>query len=424
MTDVAISALPVAASIADSDLVVVVEIGTPNVTKRATAAQMRAPLLPLTGGTISGALTLNSTLAVGGAATFTATATMDAGGGWSSANIGKQLLITTPTGTSVPGIGFTDVNGTNLFGIYNASGLFTIAGMPAYSDGVTAPTTVFTASKTLVTFPVAAKATSGFTVSAGGLTVSASGAAITGNSKITGTLETTSTLTVDAGGFAVTGNSKVTGTLETTGALTVDTGGLLVSAGGAAIAGTTVTDDLTVTTTAIIPAITGPTTITGTTTVASGALIVTGTALGTVTGAGQYDKSGVPVSPVTGGTTYSVNATGDVLGAIFYATSDKRAKTNIKAITADDAWAWLTVARPVTFAMNGSMSAGFIAQEDIANGRGVAVSFVEDEREPFAETDGVVPAGHRAIRNYEHDIAYLTAALQDALARIQALEAR
>lgn len=299
MTDVTISALPVAASIADSDLVVVVEIGTPNVTKRATAAQMRAPSLPLTGGTVTGALTVNAALTVNSTGKFTDTLTLNASGGWSSSNAGKQLLVTTPSGVSNPAIGITDANGANLFGIYNKTGTLKIASMPAYTDGVTAPTDVVQVTATGVTLNkgLAVTGNSKITgtlettstltvdggaliVSSGGLIVSANGAAITGNTKITGTLETTSTLTVDAGGVVVTGNSTITGTL---GGLT----GLTVASGGANITGnsniTGTLGSLTGLTVASGGAnITGNSTITGTLggltglTVASGGANITG----------------------------------------------------------------------------------------------------------------------------------------------------
>ena len=82
----------------------------------------------------------------------------------------------------------------------------------------------------------------GVTVSAGGVTVSAGGADISGDSKVTGTMEVTK-LTVSSGGADISGDSKVTGTMEVTQLLTADlgvtvsAGGVTVDAGGADITG-------------------------------------------------------------------------------------------------------------------------------------------------------------------------------------------
>ena len=80
--------------------------------------------------------------------------------------------------------------------------------------------------------------------------------------------------------------------------------------------------------------------------------------------------------------------------------------------------------RPRTYIMDGRAQSGFIAQEDILSGRGAAVIGVEDPRPEFAAGDGIAPDGVRLARHYDHDIAYLTAALQNALSRIAALEAK
>jgi hypothetical protein len=74
--------------------------------------------------------------------------------------------------------------------------------------------------------------------------------------------------------------------------------------------------------------------------------------------------------------------------------------------------------------MDGRASAGFIAQEDVRAGRGAAVGLLPSDDPRFANSDGVAPDGGRLVRNYEHDIAYLTKALQDAMTRIAALEAK
>jgi uncharacterized small protein (DUF1192 family) len=69
-------------------------------------------------------------------------------GGWSSFNIGKELLITPTTGWNNPAIGITDANGTNPWAIINSSGDMQFAQMPAFSNNSTPPTfnVVFKAS--------------------------------------------------------------------------------------------------------------------------------------------------------------------------------------------------------------------------------------------------------------------------------------
>ena len=113
------------------------------------------------------------------------------------------------------------------------------------------------------------------------------------------------------------------------------------------------------------------------------------------------------------------------MGAAGFATlSDRRAKEDIEDITAADAHEWLRKGRARRFTVNGKPSAGFIAQEDIEAGRGHAVTLIADEDPRFAAETPHAPAGHRLNRDYNHDVAYLTAALQDCLARIAVLESR
>ena len=142
----------------------------------------------------------------------------------------------------------------------------------------------------------------------------------------------------------------------------------------------------------------------------------------TLSGNSYYITSGGsaigPWGPVGVGI-QSVNA---ITAVQFFTTSDRRSKTDIEDISVAEAWAWIGAARSVKFTLNGARSSGFIAQEDATNLRSRAVYDVPDTRSAFAETDGIVPSGHRLVRDYLQDIAYLTTALQDALARIEALE--
>lgn len=62
-------------------------------------------------------------------------------GGWSTNNIGKQLIILpTQPNTSDPAIGFSDATGANMWAITDTAGSFLFAAMPALTDSVDAPT--------------------------------------------------------------------------------------------------------------------------------------------------------------------------------------------------------------------------------------------------------------------------------------------
>lgn len=111
-------------------------------------------------------------------------------------------------------------------------------------------------------------------------------------------------------------------------------------------------------------------------------------------------------------------------GQGFYATSDARLKSDITDLSPAQGYDWINRARPRRYVMDGRRAVGFVAQEEVERGRAEAVVAIPDERAIFAQSDGYAPEGARLARHYEHDIAYLTAALQGALARITALEAQ
>ena len=126
----------------------------------------------------------------------------------------------------------------------------------------------------------------------------------------------------------------------------------------------------------------------------------------------------MPIGVVTTG------SIGMASGGGFFTVCDRRVKTNINDIAAEEGEDWVLRGRPRTFTVDGKACAGFIAQEDIDNGRKDAVCVVPDDGPEFVEGDGYAPPGYRLIRDYNHDIAYLTAALQSALVRIEDLERR
>lgn len=134
-------------------------------------------------------------------------------------------------------------------------------------------------------------------------------------------------------------------------------------------------------------------------------------------------SAGVPQLTFTDTATSGGVFAGPVSSPAFTTTSDRRAKTDITDITAEAANAWVRAGRPRTYVMDGRERAGFIAQEDMATGRNMAVFQVFDSDPLYAKSDGYSMPGERLARDYNHDIAYLTKALAAALDRIDALEA-
>jgi hypothetical protein len=149
---------------------------------------------------------------------------------------------------------------------------------------------------------------------------------------------------------------------------------------------------------------------------------------GGVTSSGNgcwVEESDVRTTPSVWAVPIGIIASGAGMNAAgFYASSDARIKDRIADISADSAIGWVKAGRPRHYWKEGHPEAGFIAQEEIQNGRGESIIHVPDDRATFAEGDGYAEPGHRLSKNYEHEIAYLTRALQDALTRIEVLEKR
>ena len=160
-----------------------------------------------------------------------------------------------------------------------------------------------------------------------------------------------------------------------------------------------------------------------------------GTFSATVTGNGTSNlsstgcfviQSSVATSPASWSFGASFNAAAGYVGAGFFTASDMRLKDDVKEITSDQAREWIMRGRPVTFRWKdgGRPSSGFIAQEEHVNGRGDALIPVPDDRAEFAESDGIVAPGYRLTRDYNHDVAYLTAALQHVLRELDEVKAK
>jgi hypothetical protein len=120
----------------------------------------------------------------------------------------------------------------------------------------------------------------------------------------------------------------------------------------------------------------------------------------------------------------SAQAVGGFAAQAFLTVSDGRLKDKITDLTPLEGVNWVMRGRPRRYLLGSKPSVGFVAQEDLANGREEAIGQLPSEDARMAVSDGFAKAGHRLIRDYQADIAFLTAALQNALTRIAALEAR
>lgn len=153
-----------------------------------------------------------------------------------------------------------------------------------------------------------------------------------------------------------------------------------------------------------------------------GTVYISGTS-GT-TGSGSYIVEGGYSGPTGWGWAISLTTAGGCESTGFMTYSDGRAKENIEDITSDEAIDWVMRGRPRKYTLDGMPSTGFVAQEEMDNGR-VASLHISPSQDPrFAKSDGYAADGFRLSKNYIHEIAYLTAALQSALTRIAALENR
>jgi hypothetical protein len=120
----------------------------------------------------------------------------------------------------------------------------------------------------------------------------------------------------------------------------------------------------------------------------------------------------------------SAHAAGGMTATGFLTFSDGRLKDSIRDLTPSEGVDWVLRGRPRRYLLGGKPSVGFVAQEDLANGREEAVGQLPSDDKRVAVGDGFARDGYRLIRDYQIDIAFLTAALQNALGRIAALEAR
>lgn len=241
------------------------------------------------------------------------------------------------------------------------------------------------------------------------LAITATNLTVTGEASINGTFSV-------AGNAAIAGNETVGGSFTVTGI-----GGFLASASVAS--SLSVGTALNVGTTLNVTGGVGFSSFLNVagTTILSGVLNCNGATVLSNTGPYMV-PSGATTTPTAWTYGCGINASGGIAATGFMTVSDQRMKTEIADITPADGVDWVRRGRPRTYLMDGKPSSGFIAQEDIASGRHAAVLSIPDERPEFAVGDAYAAPGQRLVRDYLHDIAYLTAALQSALSRIDILE--
>jgi hypothetical protein len=145
----------------------------------------------------------------------------------------------------------------------------------------------------------------------------------------------------------------------------------------------------------------------------------------TESGAGTYMiTTGVSAPNASWTWGIALHATAGIAAQGFLTFSDGRLKDSARDLTPGEGVDWVLRGRPRRYLLDGKPTVGFVAQEDLANGREEAIGQLPSDDKRVAVSDGFAKDGHRLIRDYQTDIAFLTAALQDALTRIAALEAR
>lgn len=138
-----------------------------------------------------------------------------------------------------------------------------------------------------------------------------------------------------------------------------------------------------------------------------------------------YASAGPQGQIAVGSVNYSIYATGRVIAPQFLALSDARVKTDLSALTPAQGRAWVVLAKPMHYVMDGKPSAGFIAQDQARAGYHDLVLAMPDEAmAERTDPDGFTsPAGVRLNLDYLQTIAYLTAHCQSLEARLSRLEA-
>lgn len=133
----------------------------------------------------------------------------------------------------------------------------------------------------------------------------------------------------------------------------------------------------------------------------------------------SFGVSGVPMT-LTGGGNLTIQ------GALTQG-SDRRIKHNIRTVDPSTGRDWVLRSRPVSYFIKDTpkgkqrWSAGFLAQEQIAAGYADGFRLIKNKA---MKAEPGSPKGKQYVGDMLSRIAFLTAALQDAFARIEKLEAQ
>jgi len=183
--------------------------------------------------------------------------------------------------------------------------------------------------------------------------------------------------------------------------------------------------------------VTGATTITGTlqaTSTLTGSVVVSVGQSSIVSGGWSYSATGPGAFPPTTVFYGVISNNTNMLAVSFLAVSDVRLKFDIEDISDAEAERWVKTSRPVTYRKlpsygadpaTAQTEAGFIAQDQVKAGYGRYVATAESLGMPeLIDGDLHCRADAMLTLPMQYQVAYLTRALQMALARIEALEAR
>lgn len=398
MSGTLIANLPAATTVLANDLMIVEEVGSPNVTKRATAAQVLANALPLTGGVINGTVEIaTGSLLLDNAVPINAKDNGGTSRGLLTVGTDNNVDLFNAGGARARVLnqsGTTELIGTDNLGNVGVLASLSVAGVPVVRND-------------FGTYSISITGTSGGVAwgNIGGKPYAFNQSTDVGSSPTFNNMAANTYYLNTIGGTAFFGNSSDPVLQLITGVYFSHNGGNpvlnlnpnnFVEYNGNLAFNTT-----------------------GSFTFSGGAIQASGSTSGgnsTAWFGGAGPNAGPWTSPI------GIQAIWGVEGIGFFTSSDGRLKTDVQPITPELAFDWIDRGNPVTYKIRGQPGAGFIAQDEIRNGRGVAVRYRKNDDPLFADNEGLAPDGHELSRDYNHDIAYLTAAIKALREEIKELK--